>query len=69
MSGRFSSVGDYVAALPPEVLPVFEEVRRTIGAAAPSAVETIAYDLPAWTLSGKAFVHLGAWRQHLSIYP
>ncbi len=69
MAGRISSVEDYIAALPPEVLPVVEEVRCTIRAAAPSAVETICHDMPTWTMSGKAFVHLGAWKRHLSIYP
>jgi uncharacterized protein YdhG (YjbR/CyaY superfamily) len=69
VGGRISSIEDYLAALPPEVLPVFEEVRSTIRAALPTAVETIAYDMPTWTLSGQAVVHLGAWKRHLSIYP
>ena len=69
MGAKVSSVEDYVASIPPEVLPVFDDVRRAIRAAAPGAEETISYDMPTWTLSGKAFVHVGAWKKHLSIYP
>jgi uncharacterized protein YdhG (YjbR/CyaY superfamily) len=64
-----STVDDYVAALPADVVPLFEQVRATIVAVAPGATETIKYGIPAWTLYGKAFVHLGAWKQHLSLYP
>jgi uncharacterized protein YdhG (YjbR/CyaY superfamily) len=69
VAAKVSSVEDYVAGLPPDVLPVFEEVRRTIRAVAPEAAETISYDMPTWTLSGSAFVHLAAWKKHLSLYP
>ncbi len=69
MAGKVSSVEDYVAGLPPDVLPVFEEVRRTIRAVVPEATETISYDMPTWTLSGSALVHLAAWKKHLSLYP
>ena len=69
MAGKVSSVDEYVAGLPPEVLPVFEDVRRTIRAVVPGAEETISYDIPTWRLSGRALVHLGAWKEHLSLYP
>ena len=69
MGRKVSSVEDYVAALPPEVVPVFEEVRRTIRRVVPDAAETISYDMPTWTLSGSAVVHLAAWKKHLSLYP
>lgn len=69
MAGKARSVEEYVAALPPDVVPTFEAVRRTIRAVAPGATETVSYDMPAWTLYGKTFVQLGAWKHHLSIYP
>lgn len=69
MASGASTVEEYVATLPADVVPVFEEVRRTIVSVAPGATETIKYGMPAWTLYGTTFVQLGAWRHHLSIYP
>ena len=69
MAVRAGSVEEYVAALPAEVAPLFEQVARTIREAAPDAEETLAYGIPTWTRSGRSVVHLGAWKHHLSLYP
>ncbi len=43
-----TSVDDYLATLPEGPRAALQELRRTIGAAAPGATETIAYVMPAF---------------------
>ena len=63
-------VDDYLAALPDKRRAVMEELRRTIRAAAPEAIETIAYDMPAFrTQGGQLLVSFGAYKAHYSLFP
>ena len=63
-------VDDYLAALPDKRRAVMEELRRTIRAAAPEAIETIAYDMPAFrTQGGQFLVSFGAYKAHYSLFP
>jgi uncharacterized protein YdhG (YjbR/CyaY superfamily) len=48
---------------------VFEQIRQLVRAVAPDAGETIKYQMPAFTVDGKAFVHVGLWKKHVGIYP
>ncbi len=64
-----TSVGAYVAALPPERRATMEELRRTINAAAPDATETIAYQMPALRMDGRFLVSYAAYKAHYSLFP
>lgn len=65
-----TSVDDYLAALPPDRRSAMEELRHTIRDAAPEAVETIAYDMPAFrTRGGRFLVSYGAYKTHCSLFP
>ena len=65
-----TSVDDYLAALPPDRRSAMEELRQTIRAAGPEAIETIAYDMPAFrTLGGRFLVSYGAYKAHYSLFP
>ena len=58
-----------LAALPANQRAVLQALRETIAAAAPEAVETISYDLPAFRYHGRALVaYLGA-KRHCSLFP
>jgi uncharacterized protein YdhG (YjbR/CyaY superfamily) len=65
-----ATVDEYLAALPDDRRAAMDELRRTIVAAAPEAVETIAYDMPALrTVAGRFLVSYAAYRRHYSVFP
>jgi uncharacterized protein YdhG (YjbR/CyaY superfamily) len=61
-------IDEYIAAFPPGVRKVLEEVRKTIRAAAPDAGEAIEYRMPTFTLNGN-MVHFAAYARHVGFYP
>jgi len=68
MSEKPATVEDYIQTFPPDVQAVLETVRRTIRAAAPDAVEAIAYGMPGYKLGGKPLVYFGGFRNHIGLY-
>jgi uncharacterized protein YdhG (YjbR/CyaY superfamily) len=63
------SVEDYLAALPEESRIALEKLRKTIKAAAPHAIETIAYQMPAYRDRGRFLVSFAAYKHHCSLFP
>ncbi len=59
----------YLAALPRETRDHLEMIRGAIQGAAPGAVESFGYGMPAFKLDGKPFVWYAAWKNHSSFYP
>ena len=65
-----SSVDDYLATLTEDRRARIETLRRTIAAAAPEAVETIAYQMPAFRSHGGQFlVSFASYKKHDSLFP
>lgn len=64
----FNSVDEYIATFPPEIQTILEEIRATIKAAAPDAVEKISYQMPTFALEGN-LVHFAAFKNHIGFYP
>jgi uncharacterized protein YdhG (YjbR/CyaY superfamily) len=63
-------VDEYIASTPADRRAALELMRRTIGAAAPEAVETIAYSMPAFRSHGGQFlVSYAAYKRHYSLFP
>ncbi|MBK8594610.1 MAG: DUF1801 domain-containing protein [Holophagales bacterium] len=62
------SIDEYVAAFPPGVRKLLEDVRRAIQEAAPGAGEAIKYRMPTFTLNGN-LVHFAACARHVGFYP
>ena len=62
-------VQTYLAALPADARRHIEKLREAIRAAAPGAVESFGYGMPAFSLDGKPFVWYDAWKHHSSLYP
>jgi uncharacterized protein YdhG (YjbR/CyaY superfamily) len=61
------NVDKYLAAVPEEVRPVLEKLRKTIRSAAPQAEEVISYQIPTYKYHGP-LVHFAAFRNHCSFY-
>jgi uncharacterized protein YdhG (YjbR/CyaY superfamily) len=61
------NVDEYLAAVPDDVRPVLEKLRRTIRAAAPMAEEVISFQIPTFRYHGP-LVHFAAFRNHCSFF-
>lgn len=64
----FQSIDEYMATLPEATRALLEQVRATIRAAAPDAVEKISYQMPTFDLKGN-LVHFAAYEHHIGLYP
>jgi uncharacterized protein YdhG (YjbR/CyaY superfamily) len=61
-------IDEYIKAFPKDVRVILEKIRATIRRAAPEAKETIAYQIPTFTLEGN-LVHFAAFKSHVGFYP
>jgi uncharacterized protein YdhG (YjbR/CyaY superfamily) len=64
----FRNIDEYIAAFPPEIQVLLEQVRLTIKKAAPDAEEVISYQMPAFRLNG-ILVYFAAYSRHIGFYP
>ena len=65
-----ANVDEDLATLPEDRRAALEEMRRTVNAAAPEAIETIAYSMPALRSHGGQFlVSYAAYKKHYSLFP
>lgn len=65
-----ATVDEYLAALPEERRAAVDLLRRTIVDAAPDAIESIAYQMPAMRSHGGQFlVSYAAYKAHYSLFP
>lgn len=65
---KFTTVDEYMEALPEEARSVLAKVRQTLLKAVLGAEEVISYQIPAIRLHGPVFF-FAAWKQHYSLYP
>ncbi len=65
---RSPEIDAVLAALPDEQRSALEHLRGVIRAAAPDAVEAIAYGVPAFRYRGRPLVSFGAGRRHCALY-
>ena len=61
-------VDEFLARVSPEARAALEELRSVIRAAAPKAVEAVAYGVPAFRYRGRPLVSYGAAKAHCSFY-
>jgi len=63
-----ATVDEYIAAFPPNVQAVLQQVRRVVLEAAPRAQEAVSYRMPALRQHGM-LVYYAAFRNHIGFYP
>jgi uncharacterized protein YdhG (YjbR/CyaY superfamily) len=69
MKRDYKDIDDYIKTFPPDTQAILERIRQTIKTAAPGAVETISYQMPAFKLNGKGLVYFAAFKNHIGFYP
>jgi uncharacterized protein YdhG (YjbR/CyaY superfamily) len=62
---KYLTVDDYIGALPASAQKFAVELRETILAIAPNAVEEIRYDMPSFKTGKSTFVYFACWKSTL----
>ena len=62
-------VDDYLRRLPRDKRAALEKLRRTIKSIAPTAIETISYQIPTFKLDGRMLVSYAGFSDHCSFFP
>jgi len=62
------SIDEYIASQPLEMQELLRKVKETIIKAAPGAVESISYAMPAFKFNGKPLVYFALNKSHLGFY-
>lgn len=65
---RPATVAEYIAAAPPGARKKLREMRATIRAAAPGAVEGLKWGMPAYSYK-RILVTFAAFKHHIGFYP
>jgi uncharacterized protein YdhG (YjbR/CyaY superfamily) len=69
MSAPSPQVDVYIAALADDRRGPMTDLRETIRAAAPEAIEVITYKMPGFKAHGSFLVSYDAFKQHYSLFP
>ncbi len=62
------NVEQYISEFPPETQILLNEIREIIKSSAPEAIESIAYQMPAYRYKG-ALVYFAGYKNHIGFYP
>lgn len=61
-------IDDYISQFPDKIQEILQELRAIIKSAAPEALETISYQMPAFKQK-KVLVYFAACKEHIGFYP
>ncbi len=63
-----NEVDTYISTFPADVQDILKKIRTIIKKAAPEAVESFAYGMPAYKTNGKPLVYFAGFRNHIGFY-
>ncbi len=63
-----NEVDKYIAGFPENIQLLLSQMRKCIREAAPEAIESIAYGMPAYKLNKKPLVYFAAYARHIGFY-
>ena len=65
----YKTIDEYITKADPSHQAALKQVRSIVRAAAPDAVEEIAYGMPAYKWQNKPLFYFAAMKGHLGLYP
>jgi uncharacterized protein YdhG (YjbR/CyaY superfamily) len=69
LKNQYKTIDEYIQSFPEDIQILLGKMRQTIRMAAPEAVESISYGMPAFKLNGKYLVFFAAFKNHIGFYP
>ena len=63
-----NEVDQYISGFPAKVQGILKKIRSIVKEAAPDAVESIAYRMPAYKTNKKPLVYFAAYESHIGFY-
>ena len=63
-----NEVDQYIENFPLQVQEIMTEIRQLIKAAAPDAIENIAYGMPGFKTNGRPLVYFAGFKNHIGLY-
>ena len=64
-----SVIDEYLSKLPGPQKSSLERIRKIVKITVPDAEEAISYRMPAYKYKKRPLIYLGAFKNHISIYP
>lgn len=64
-----NTLADYMEAQPLAVQRRLRAIRKEVKKVVPKAEEGISYGIPAFSVNGKRFFYMAAWKEHIAVYP
>jgi uncharacterized protein YdhG (YjbR/CyaY superfamily) len=61
-------IDTYISQFPAATQQKLKKIRHTIKKAAPNAIESMAYNMPAYKTNGKPLVYFAAFKNHIGLY-
>ena len=69
MAANARTVDEYLGSLPDQARTVAQKVRSLIHGVAPTATESVRYQMPVFLVGDQYLVYMGAWKNHVGLYP
>lgn len=63
------SIDSYISDFPDDVQVILRKMRSTIRPLIPKVEEAVKYGIPTFMYNGKNLVHIGGFKDHVSLFP